>query len=83
MALYTSDTYLQKSDDAAFDWRKDRGPLDTRIHTLSDYPLLIGEILRSMEHFRISTTGIGLPLFFASIFLNLTGTLFNLRFQDD
>jgi hypothetical protein len=66
-----------------FDWGKGRGPLDTRIHTLSDYPLLIGEILRLMEHLRISMTGIGLPLFFAPIFLNLTGALFNLRFQDD
>jgi hypothetical protein len=67
MALYKSDINLPKSDDAAFDWRKDRGRLDTRIHTLNDYPLLIGEILRSIEHFRIFTTGIGLPLFFAPI----------------
>jgi hypothetical protein len=29
-----------------FDWGKRRAPLDTRIQTLSDYPLLIGEILR-------------------------------------
>jgi hypothetical protein len=66
--LFTkSDTNLPKSDDAAFDWRKDRGPLDTRIPTLNDYSLLIGEILRSIEHFRIFTTGIGLSLFFAPI----------------
>ena len=29
-----------------FDWGTGRGPVDTRIHTLSDYPLLVGEILR-------------------------------------
>ena len=32
-----------------FDWGRGPYPVDTRVHTLSDYPLLIGEILRRHE----------------------------------
>jgi hypothetical protein len=36
--------------DPGFVSAKGRAYSDTRVHTLSDYPLLIGEILRRSEH---------------------------------
>jgi hypothetical protein len=35
--------------DRSFSSARDAGYSDTRVHTLSDYPLLIGEILRRNE----------------------------------